>query len=142
MGNSKRAHPSAPADGSRRTLCCRVPLMLITLVGFLSGVVLYTPTLMHKAGIVDIDRIAAQTEENPYDILGIPQGADLATAKSAYRKESLRWHPDRNVGCKDCERKMADITRAFDLIKRRRAPVGEEMTWEKWAEYLVSDWST
>merc|ERR1712217_38583 len=101
-----------------------------------------TPYFLCRAGIVDIDRIAAQTEENPYDILDIPHTSDIATAKNAYKKQSLKWHPDRNVDCgKRCENKMADITRAFDQIKRRQAPPPEDRTWEKRLENLVSDWT-
>lgn len=141
--NAKRVHPNAPCDMSRRNLCCKLPLLMLFIVGFLAGAFLYTPFVMHRLGVVDIDRIAAQTEENPFDILGIPHTADLTTAKNAYRKESLSWHPDRNVGCgKRCERKMADITRAFEQIKKRRAPGPADRSWEAWAENIVSDWSS
>ena len=31
-----------------------------------------------------------------YETLGIPVGSDMDTVKAAYRREALRWHPDRN----------------------------------------------
>mmetsp|Transcript_99551 Transcript_99551/g.257254 ORF Transcript_99551/g.257254 Transcript_99551/m.257254 type:complete len:290 (+) Transcript_99551:80-949(+) len=139
--NSRRCAPTAPYDTSRRRLLCRLPLALVGAVTFLLVLVVRLPYALHVTGILDIDRLAAQTEVNPYDTLGIPRTATLAEAKSAYRKESLRWHPDRNHGCgKRCEGKMSEITKAFELIKRRRAPVTEARSWESWAQDLGNDW--
>merc|ERR1712113_643147 len=115
--------------------------ILVFGLGCVACSLLYTPYVLHRIGFVDIDRIAAQTVESPYDILGIPRDSDLLAAKNAYRKESLHWHPDRNVNCgKKCEDKMSDITRAFEQIKKRRAPPPVDQTWEKWAEGHISDW--
>ena len=33
---------------------------------------------------------------NPYEILEVEKGADMRTIKRAYRKMSLKWHPDKN----------------------------------------------
>mmetsp|Transcript_62806 Transcript_62806/g.187266 ORF Transcript_62806/g.187266 Transcript_62806/m.187266 type:complete len:288 (+) Transcript_62806:61-924(+) len=137
--NARSAAPTAPYDSSIRRLC-RLPILFIVLLLFLAAVVLYLPTGLHRLRFVDLDRMAAQTEANPYDVLGVARGADLAEAKSAYRKASLRWHPDRNIGCgKPCEKKMSEITKAFDLIKRRLAPV-DDRTWGTWWQELGQDW--
>eukprot|EP00932_Pfiesteria_piscicida_P000830 SRR837773.10811.p2 GENE.SRR837773.10811~~SRR837773.10811.p2 ORF type:complete len:160 (-),score=42.47 SRR837773.10811:2-415(-) len=128
-------------DRSRRLLFCRLPLLLLLIVGGILGTILYLPRILHHAGYVDIDRLAAQTEANPYDTLGIPWSASFSDAKAAYRKESLRWHPDRNPGCgKECDNKMVEITKAFELIKRKAAPPPEDRTWQGWASGITSDW--
>lgn len=138
--NAAYAAPAVFYDGSRRQLLCRLPLLLLTGIGMLLAVVVYAPWALHHAGVVDVDRIAAQTEANPYEVLGLSRYAGLAEAKAAYRKESLRWHPDRNVGCgKECEEKMSEITKAFNLIKKRRAPPPPDRTWESWLQDLGSD---
>merc|ERR1712217_8215 len=61
--------------------------------------------------------------------------------RAAYRKLSLKWHPDRNHGCgKHCEEMMSDITKAFDLIKKRAAPPPVDRSWQGWAMNIVQDW--
>mmetsp|Transcript_75751 Transcript_75751/g.190482 ORF Transcript_75751/g.190482 Transcript_75751/m.190482 type:complete len:291 (-) Transcript_75751:223-1095(-) len=139
--NAKHTAPMAPYDASRRNLLCRLPLTALAIWSSVLGVGLYLPRVLHATGVVDIDRLAAQTEVNPYDMLGLGRSATLAEARAAYRKESLRWHPDRNHGCgKKCELKMSEITKAYELIKRRRAPPPPDMTWETWLQDLGSDW--
>mmetsp|Transcript_86134 Transcript_86134/g.252033 ORF Transcript_86134/g.252033 Transcript_86134/m.252033 type:complete len:279 (+) Transcript_86134:98-934(+) len=137
--NARLTAPGAPYDNSLWRLL-RLPLLLLTVLALVAVVVLYLPTGLHYVGAVDLERMAAQTEVNPYDVLGIQRGAELSEVKTAYRKASLRWHPDRNIGCgKPCEVKMAEITKAFDAIKKRRAPV-EDRTWATWAEDRGADW--
>eukprot|EP00747_Dinoflagellata_sp_TGD_P183031 gnl/TRDRNA2_/TRDRNA2_37683_c0_seq1.p1 gnl/TRDRNA2_/TRDRNA2_37683_c0~~gnl/TRDRNA2_/TRDRNA2_37683_c0_seq1.p1 ORF type:complete len:323 (-),score=38.33 gnl/TRDRNA2_/TRDRNA2_37683_c0_seq1:83-943(-) len=139
--NNDRAVKEAPKDDSRRSLCLWLPLLLVFGVGSIVLVVVYMPEALHRMGYVDLDRAVAQTQQNPYTTLGLERGATLAEAKTAYRKESLRWHPDRNVGCgKSCENKMSEITKAFNLIKKRQAPPPVEEGWGPWAEALSNDW--
>lgn len=139
--NQRLAYSKAPYDGSARRLLIRVPLTLITIFGLLIGMIFYGPAMLQMSGLVDIDRIAAQTQANPYDILGVKRGAPLKESKVAYRKESLRWHPDRNHGCgKKCESKMFEITKAFELIKKRQAPIEGEKTWERMFTDCGKDW--
>merc|ERR1711865_1079772 len=84
--------------------------------------------------------MGAQTEMNPYDVLGIQRSAALAEARTAYRKLSLKWHPDRNAGCgKECDHKMSEITKAFDLVKRRQ-DTSVEKTWNSWMQEIGQDW--
>lgn len=139
--NTSRTTNTAPPDATRRRLLFHLPLLVFSATALLVATAVYLPSILHSVGVVDIDRLAAQTEVNPYDVLGIPYSAGLQEARSAYRKESLRWHPDRNHGCgKECEKKMSEITKAFELIKKRRAPAPEEKTWAKWLEGIGTDW--
>jgi len=139
--NSRRADPEVSLDTSARRLLIRLPCLFFGVLGTLVGVALYLPAALHYTGVVDIDRLAAQTERNPYDVLEIKQAATLQEAKSAYRKLSLKWHPDRNHGCgKKCDDMMSEITKAFELIKKRRAPVREDLTWKDWLQAKGEDW--
>jgi len=139
--NSQRCAPDAPYDDSRKKLLCRLPLCFVGLLLLGLGAVVYIPTALHHLQVVDIDRIAAQTQVNPYELLEISKSASLQEAKAAYRSKSLQWHPDRNPGCgKECDDKMSEITKAYDLIKKRRAPAPPDRTWEGWFQDLVQDW--
>lgn len=139
--NTRRADPEASMDTSARRLLIRLPCVGLGFLLTVVGVALYLPAALHFTGVVDIDRLAAQTERNPYDVLEIKQMASLHEAKSAYRKLSLKWHPDRNHGCgKKCDDMMSEITKAFELIKKRRAPVREDQTWKDWLQAKGEDW--
>lgn len=139
--NQRRSHEDAPPDRSRRQLWVKLPVMVIVFYACGFCFLLGAPWALHRMGVVDIDRLAAQTEKNPYDTLDIPHTANLAEAKTAYRKLSLKWHPDRNQGCgKECDHKMSEITKAFDLIKQRRAPITSARTWNDWLRDIGRDW--
>lgn len=34
--------------------------------------------------------------EDYYTVLGVPRDADENAIKKAYRKQAVRWHPDKN----------------------------------------------
>eukprot|EP00930_Biecheleria_cincta_P036674 TRINITY_DN25137_c0_g2_i1.p1 TRINITY_DN25137_c0_g2~~TRINITY_DN25137_c0_g2_i1.p1 ORF type:complete len:281 (-),score=47.35 TRINITY_DN25137_c0_g2_i1:64-855(-) len=139
--NKENCAENAPYDNSRRKLFCQFPLLVFGMLGGLLAFGVYLPTLLHHMQVVDLDRVAAQTQVNPYELLGISSSASLAEAKAAYRKESLKWHPDRNQGCgKECDDKMAEIGKAFELIKKRKAPPPPDRSWGGWAQDIGKDW--
>ena len=64
----------------------------------------------------------AQQEKDLYEILGITKGASDAEIKKAYRKMSLKYHPDRispdatEAEKKEAEQKMAEVNFAWSVL--------------------------
>jgi molecular chaperone DnaJ len=52
-----------------------------------------------------------------YELLEIERSADDGTIKSSYRKLAMRFHPDKNPGCKESEAKFKAISEAYDCLK-------------------------
>ena len=52
-----------------------------------------------------------------YEILGIQKGASQKEIKTAYRKLSLKYHPDRNRNEKD-DYKFKQIIEAYQFLRR------------------------
>ncbi|MFC1843732.1 DnaJ domain-containing protein [Thermodesulfobacteriota bacterium] len=65
-------------------------------------------------------------EDKYYAILGLSPGADFSEIKAAYRKLSMKYHPDK-VGHlgeefkKVAEEKMKEINNAYEFLKRKFA---------------------
>ena len=57
------------------------------------------------------------TEVDYYDLLEVERTADEATIKSAFRKLAMRYHPDKNGGCKENEAKFKAVNEAYDCLK-------------------------
>lgn len=53
---------------------------------------------------------------DPYQILGIEQGITTGEIKKAYRKLSLRYHPDKNIGDKLAEEMFMKIAKAYEAL--------------------------
>ncbi|MCS7168782.1 MAG: J domain-containing protein [Gemmatales bacterium] len=58
-----------------------------------------------------------------YEILGVPRNATLEEIKSAYRKLAMKYHPDRNPGDKEAERKFREVQEAYEVLsdEKKRA---------------------
>lgn len=52
-----------------------------------------------------------------YELLECERTADGATLKSAYRKLAMKYHPDKNAGCKDSEAKFKAVSEAYEVLK-------------------------
>ncbi|MEM1398413.1 MAG: molecular chaperone DnaJ [Pseudomonadota bacterium] len=52
-----------------------------------------------------------------YDMLGLAKGASEDELKRAYRKAAMAYHPDRNPGDEEAERKFKEINEAYDVLK-------------------------
>jgi curved DNA-binding protein len=58
-----------------------------------------------------------------YSVLGIKNGSSDDEIKKAYRKQAMKYHPDRNEGDKKAESKFKDISEAYAVLsdkKKRR----------------------
>ncbi len=52
-----------------------------------------------------------------YELLEVERTADDGAIKLSYRKLAMRWHPDKNPGCKVSEAKFKAISEAYDVLK-------------------------
>lgn len=51
-----------------------------------------------------------------YDILGIPRAATQEEIKKAYRKNALKFHPDKNPGDSKAEAKFKQLSEAYEVL--------------------------
>jgi molecular chaperone DnaJ len=51
-----------------------------------------------------------------YDTLEISRSATADEIKKAYRKKALQYHPDRNPGDSEAERKFKDVSEAYEVL--------------------------
>lgn len=57
--------------------------------------------------------------KNYFDILGIPPTDDEKIIKKAYRKQALKYHPDKNPS-KDAEQQFLRISEAYDALINKK----------------------
>ena len=53
---------------------------------------------------------------DPYETLGVDDEATDREIKRAYRKLSMKWHPDKNKGNADAVAKFQTITKAYEIL--------------------------
>ena len=74
-----------------------------------------------------------------YSVLGIKKGSSDDEIKKAYRKQAMKYHPDRNEGDTKAESKFKDISEAYAVLsdqKKRREydQVGSEGFHQKFSQ--------
>lgn len=52
-----------------------------------------------------------------YEILGVDKNADDSTIKKAYRKMAMKYHPDRNKGDEEAEKKFKEAAEAYEVLR-------------------------
>lgn len=56
-------------------------------------------------------------KQDYYALLEVSKGASADDIKKAYRKLAMKYHPDRNQGDKEAERKFKEINEAYEVLK-------------------------
>ena len=56
-------------------------------------------------------------DQDYYELLGVPRGADDGAIKSAYRRLAKECHPDRHGGCRDQEARFKSLSEAYEVLK-------------------------
>jgi molecular chaperone DnaJ len=51
-----------------------------------------------------------------YEVLGVDKTADEKTLKSAYRKQAMKYHPDRNPGDAEAEAQFKVVGEAYSVL--------------------------
>tara|TARA_B110000977_G_scaffold142731_1_gene181188 strand:- start:25401 stop:26468 length:1068 start_codon:yes stop_codon:yes gene_type:complete len=65
-----------------------------------------------------------------YATLGVPRDADDASIKKAYRKQAVKWHPDKNKGSKQAEAQFKECGEAYDVL----SDSNKRAVYDQWGE--------
>ena len=57
------------------------------------------------------------SEQDFYNILGVERNSSEGEIKKAYRKLAMKYHPDRNAGDKEAEKKFKEVNTAYEILK-------------------------
>ncbi|MBK6450338.1 MAG: J domain-containing protein [Bacteroidia bacterium] len=72
-----------------------------------------------------------------YAILELSQNADLNQIKAAFKKQALKWHPDRNIGV-DTTSIMQTIVEAHLILKDQEARIKYDEEYRKFNNIRIS----
>lgn len=74
--------------------------------------------------------------ENLYDVLGVSKGASADEIKKAYRKQAMKYHPDKNKGDSAAEKKFKQVNEAYQTLsddgKRKQYDMFGKAGWAAW----------
>ena len=57
------------------------------------------------------------SKQDYYELLGVSKDADENTLKKAFRKAAMKYHPDKNPGDAEAEKKFKEMGEAYDVLK-------------------------
>ena len=66
-----------------------------------------------------------------YEVLGVEKGASESEIKSAFRKLAKKYHPDVNVGNKNCEERFKDINEAYKILSEPTSKKRYDRIWNR-----------
>eukprot|EP01095_Lingulamoeba_sp_RSL-Kostka_P000642 TRINITY_DN10925_c0_g1_i1.p1 TRINITY_DN10925_c0_g1~~TRINITY_DN10925_c0_g1_i1.p1 ORF type:complete len:580 (+),score=121.76 TRINITY_DN10925_c0_g1_i1:25-1764(+) len=65
-------------------------------------------------GLIDED--LKENGRSLYEVLGINRNASLKEIKTAYRKKARQYHPDKNIGDENAQRKISEVNLAYEIL--------------------------
>lgn len=63
------------------------------------------------------DERGLMSKRDYYEILGVEKGASADEIKKAYRKQAVKFHPDKNPGDKEAEEKFKEASEAYEVLR-------------------------
>lgn len=78
-------------------------------------------------------------EKKFYDILGVSKSASQEEIKKAYRKLAMQYHPDRNKGNTEAEKKFKEINEAYETLSDTQKRKNYDTFWS--GSFWWSGWN-
>lgn len=70
----------------------------------------------------------SKTPFDPYELLELPYGSTDKEVKTAFRKLSVKYHPDKNINDPQASNRYIKITKAYEALTNEVA----KKNWEKY----------